>query len=155
MSSPSRTPINEAKAPPRPDTVAEAKQAARALREALEETGVTVSHAEALERIAEQNGCRDWNTLHARLKQGLPARWRPGARVSGQYLGQAFTATVLAAEALPRGWVRLALDLDTAVDVVRFDSFSNLRKRVRAVVGPEGHTRERTSDGQPHVRLDL
>ena len=46
------------------------------------------------------------------------------------------------------------LDLDEAVDVVRFDSFSNLRKRIRVEVGPEGHSKERTSDGTPQIVLD-
>ena len=46
------------------------------------------------------------------------------------------------------------LDLDDAVDVVRFDSFSNLRKRIRVEVGPDGHSKERTFDGTRHVELD-
>lgn len=61
----------------------------------------------------------------------------------------------MAAETPRSGWFRLVLDLDEAVDVVRFDSFSNYRKRIRAVIGPNGHSKERTSDGVPHVRLDL
>ena len=66
---------------------------------------------------------------------------------------------MLAAERLRPGWFRLVLDLDAAVDVdvdvVRFDSFSNMRKRIRVEVGPEGHSKERTSDGTPQVALDL
>jgi hypothetical protein len=75
--------------------------------------------------------------------------------VTGRYLSQPFAATVLAADQFRPGWFRLVLDLDAAVDVVRFDSFSNLRKRIRVEVGPEGHSKERTSDGTPHVVLDL
>jgi hypothetical protein len=37
---------------------------------------------------------------------------------------------------------------------VRFESFSNLRKQIRIKVGPAGHSKERTSDGRPHVELD-
>ncbi|MEN8685342.1 glyoxalase superfamily protein, partial [Marivita sp.] len=42
---------------------------------------------------------------------------------------------------------------DEPVDVVHFDSFSNFRKRVQCVVGPSGTTKEKTSNGQPHVVL--
>jgi hypothetical protein len=47
------------------------------------------------------------------------------------------------------------LDLDHPVDVVTFDSFSNLRKRIRGTVGPDGRSKEITSDGTPHLVLDL
>jgi Glyoxalase superfamily protein len=40
------------------------------------------------------------------------------------------------------------------VDVVTFDSFSNFRKRVWGVVGPLGESREKTSDGQPHLVIE-
>ena len=74
--------------------------------------------------------------------------------MSGEYLSQRFSATVLSAEQQRPGWFRLVLDLDEAVDVVRFDSFSNLRKQIRIVVGPDGRSKERTSDGTPHLVLD-
>ncbi|MEQ9259509.1 MAG: glyoxalase superfamily protein [Roseovarius sp.] len=70
-------------------------------------------------------------------------------------MSQPFTATVIAARQLHPGWFRLVLKLDEAVDVVRFDSFSNLRRQIRAELGPDGYSKERTSDGEPHVRLDL
>ena len=53
------------------------------------------------------------------------------------------------------GWFRLVLDLDAAMDVVRFDSFSNLVQRIRAEVGPQGRSQERTSDGIPQAQLDM
>lgn len=81
--------------------------------------------------------------------------WKVGDRVTGEYLSQPFTATVVEAIAVRPGWVRLDLQLDEAVDVVTFESFSNLRRRVRGVVGPKGFSAERTSDGQPHLRIDL
>ncbi|MEM9585513.1 MAG: glyoxalase superfamily protein [Pseudomonadota bacterium] len=46
------------------------------------------------------------------------------------------------------------MDLDEAVDVVRFESFSNLRTQIRVEVGPAGHSKECTSDGTPHLELD-
>lgn len=132
-------------------TLAEAKRQAKALRA----EGGELSHAQALERVAQTHGFRDWNGMHAAIRDLLPAIWAVGGRVSGRYLGQPFRATVRTAEPARPGWVRLVLDLDEAVDVVRFDSFSNLRKQIRVVVGPNGHAQEQTSDGEPHVVLDI
>ncbi|MCE8536942.1 hypothetical protein KBY27_05705 [Ruegeria pomeroyi] len=136
-------------------TIAEAKQAAKQLRDCHAEQGEAIGHARALERIAQRYGFRDWNALHAALRDRSPQGWEAGGRVTGRYLSQPFAATVLAADQLRPSWFRLVLDLDEAVDVVRFDNFSNLRKRIRVEVGPEGHSTERTSDGTPHVALDL
>ena len=136
-------------------TISQAKQAAKQLRATLAEQGEAISHAQALERVAQRNGFRNWNAFHAEMRDRPPQGWTAGGRVTGRYLSQPFAATVLAAGQLRPGWFRLVLDLDEAVDVVRFDSFSNLRKRIRVDVGPDGHSRERTSDGTPHVALDL
>lgn len=135
-------------------TVAQAKQEAKRLRVALAAEGTAISHAQALERVAHRHGFRDWNAFHAEIRDRPPQGWSVGVRVSGRYLAQPFAATVRSAEQLRPGWFRLVLDLDEAVDVVRFESFSNLRKQIRAEVGPEGHSKERTSDGTPHVELD-
>jgi hypothetical protein len=136
-------------------TITEAKQAAKQLRATFAEQGEAIGHAQALERIARAHGYRDWNAFHAALRDRPPKGWEVGGRVMGRYLSQPFAATVLAADQLRPGWFRLVLDLDAAIDVVRFDSFSNLRKRIRVEVGPEGHSKERTTDGTPHVALDL
>lgn len=136
-------------------TVAQAKSQAKRLREDLAAEGAAISHGQALERIARRYGFRDWNALHAALRDRRPEGWLVGDRVAGRYLSQPFVATVLAADLLRPGWFRLILDLDEAVDVVTFESFSNWRKQVRVVVGPGGHSKERTSDGKPHVELDI
>jgi hypothetical protein len=136
-------------------TIAQAKHEAKCLRADLAAEGAEMSHAQALEQIAQQYGFRDWNALHAALRDRPPQGWAAGGRVRGRYLSKPFVATVLSAEQVRPGWFRLVLDLDEAVDVVRFDSFSNYRKRIRVAVGPDGHSKERTSDGTPHVALDL
>ena len=41
-----------------------------------------------------------------------------------------------------------------AVDVVTSTRFSNLRRRVTGVIGPQGFSQEKTSDGQPHLVID-
>ncbi|MEM7530416.1 MAG: glyoxalase superfamily protein [Pseudomonadota bacterium] len=134
-------------------TPTQAKSQARRLREDLAAAGIAISHGQALEKIAHRHGFRDWNALHAAIAERWGEAWRAGGRVTGRYLSQPFAATVLVAEELRPGWFRLVLDFDEAVDVVRFDSFSNLRKRIRVVIGPKGHSKERTSDGEPHLRL--
>jgi hypothetical protein len=136
-------------------TVAEAKAQAKRLRTRLAEEGQEIGHAQALEITAHQLGFRDWNTLHAAIGNGPPDGWTPGGRVAGSYLGQPFKATVVAVAALQPGWFRLELELDEAVDVVTFESFSNFRKRLRAVVGPSGHSKERTSNGEPQLKLEM
>ena len=43
----------------------ELKEQAKRLRRKLRDTGVQLSHGQALELVAHQHGVRDWNTLHA------------------------------------------------------------------------------------------
>lgn len=136
-------------------TAAEAKEQAKRLRAQLANQGSVISHSNALELVAHQNGYQDWNTFHAAIGNRPPDGWTPGGRVQGSYLSQPFNGTIVAVEMLRPGWFRLVLDLDEAVDVVTFDSFSNFRKRIRGVVGPNGTSRERTSNGVPHLQLNI
>ena len=134
-------------------SLAEAKALARRLRN--DGPNAPTSHGAALERVAHMAGARDWNTLRQRLQDGPPASWTQGGRVSGRYLSQPFAAKVVTVERLESGLVRLSLRLDEPMDVVRFDSFSNLRRRVTGTVGPRGVSPDRTSDGEPVLRIDL
>lgn len=136
-------------------TIAKAKREAKRIRATLTEQGEPISHAQALEKVPQRHGFRDWNAFHAEMRDRPPQGWTAGGRVTGHYLSQPFAATLLAADQLRPGWFRLVLNLEEAVDVVRFESFSNLRKQIRVEVGPDGHSKERTSDGTPHVELDL
>ncbi|MEX5599401.1 glyoxalase superfamily protein [Pseudophaeobacter sp. C1-32P7] len=136
-------------------TLVEAKAQAKRLRTGLEAEGREISHSQSLELVARQHGVRDWNTFHAAMGNRPPEGFTPGGRIEGTYLSQPFAATVLAVEMLRPGWFRLELDLDEAVDVVTFDSFSNFRKRIRGTVGPSGTSRERTSDGTPHLVIEI
>jgi len=136
-------------------TGAEAKEQAKLLRAELAGQGTEVNHSNALELVAHQHGFRDWNSFHAAIGNRPPDGWSLGGRARGRYLAQPFEATVVAVETLSSGWFRLVLELDEPVDVVAFDSFSNFRKRISAVVGPAGSSRERTSDGRPHLELEI
>ncbi len=133
------------------------KAQAKRLRADLESGGSTVGHAKSLELVAHQHGYRDWNTLHTAVgNRPPPAPIHLGMRVSGAYLGQAFDGEVIAVRALGEGdRYRVTLVFDEPVDVVTFDSFSAYRRRVSATVNRRGVTAEKTSNGQPHMVLDL
>ncbi len=132
-----------------------AKTQAKQLRAQLADQGEKIGHAQSLERVAHGLGYRDWNTLSPLLENPPSIEWIVGNRVTGQFLSQPFAGSIVAATPKADGWTHLTLDLDEPVDVVTFDSFSNMRKRIRGVVGPKGHTAEKTSDGQPHLQIDL
>jgi hypothetical protein len=132
-------------------SLAEAKEQARRLRARLEKEGLALSHGKALDLVAQQRSFRDWNTLHAAIGNRPTVPWTVGGRVRGHYLSQPFEAEILAVTLVQPGWFRLTLDLDEAVDVITFEGMSNVRKRVTGLVGPDGQTRERTSNGRPHL----
>jgi hypothetical protein len=125
----------------------QAKDQAKRLRIKMAEDGASIGHAKSLELVAHQHGFRDWNTMFAAIGNAPPKGWVIGDKVSGTYLSQPFRAIVISITMVRPEWFRLELDLDEAVDVVRSDKFSNWRKRIRGVVGPKGHSIERTSDG--------
>ena len=133
-------------------SIDEAKARARALRAALAEAGTAISHAQALELVAKQEGARDWNTLHARLTRsnGAPLPLRLDGRVEGQYLGQPFTGRITRLARMGEGH-SVTIKLDQAVDVVRFESFSNLRSVITGTLDAEGRSPRVTSDGVPQL----
>lgn len=130
--------------------LAQLKAEARQLRQHARAQGAPVSHAAALERIAQYYGFRDWNTLRARASN-LP-ELQLGMAVSGRYLGQPFTGHVHAIAACGSGGCRrITLQFDRPVDVVTFDSFSNFRSRVSAIIGQDGTSPQKISGGQPQL----
>ncbi|HBS48858.1 MAG TPA: hypothetical protein DEA05_01590 [Rhodobacteraceae bacterium] len=129
--------------------ISELKAQAKRLRARLHETGQEITHGQALDLLARQHGLRDWNSLSA--KAGNAPRLRVGARVSGRYLGQTFSGRVKALSVMEHGRHRITVHFDAPVDVVRFDSFSSFRQRVQAVIGPDGQSPRKTSDGQPQL----
>jgi hypothetical protein len=131
------------------------KAQAKALRASLQATGQDISHAQALELIAKSLGFKDWNTLHAKIGNAPRAPVVLGQIVEGHYLKQPFVAEVLGVTQLSEGRYSVVLDFAEAVDVVTFDSFSNFRRRITKVVGADGRSPDRTSDGQPHLVIRL
>lgn len=132
-------------------SIQDAKHRAKALRSSNPE----LSHAQSLEAIAQHMGHRDWNTAHASLPERHAGDWTAGQRLTGRYLSQAFTGVLKSIEALDDNRFRMDIAFDHPVDVVTSDRFQNLRSRVRATVRNDGRTEERTSDGTPHLVLDL
>ncbi|MGR3713510.1 MAG: glyoxalase superfamily protein [Shimia sp.] len=133
----------------------QAKDQAKRLRKKMTEDGEPIGHAKSLELIAHQHGFRDWNTMFAAIGNRPPEGWAIGEKVNGTYLSQPFEATVISISMVRPGWFRLGLDLDEAVDVVTSEQFSNLRKRIRSIVGPKGESLEKTGDGKPHLHIEL
>jgi hypothetical protein len=127
------------------------KGQAKRLRAALAADGDLISHCEALELIAKQNGHRDWNTLSAAVKQASQPL-SVGATVTGRYLGQAFKGRLVQLSELGGGVRRkVAIQLDQPIDVVRSAHFSGLRRRITGVIDKAGVSAEKTSDGVPHL----
>lgn len=136
------------------NSVSEAKSKAKALRDALVGQGTRISHAQALELVAHQDGARDWNTLHARLSRAEPRTLQLGDDVRGRYLGQTFMGRIVA---LSKAGLNLnvSIQLDAPIDTVRFESFSNMRRRIRGVIGPDGRSEQKTSDDLPQLIIDM
>lgn len=135
----------------------ELKRQARRLRATLETRGTEVSHSAALELLAHQHGYRDWNTLHAAVgNRPPPPPLSVGQQVNGRYLGHAFSGEIVGLRQLGEdGRYRVALRFDDPVNVSAFESMTILRRQIAAVVDRRGVTAEKTSDGMPHLRLDL
>lgn len=146
-------PIKDSMQPPRSTEWAKAQ--ARTLRAELAKSGRAISHSQALERVARKNGYRDWNVMAAALKEGDNLPFTFGDRVRGLYLGHPFAGTLHRVTQLEPGWARVVIDFDVPIDVVKFASFSNFRQRVQGSVGPQGRSREMTSDGVPHLQIGL
>lgn len=138
-------------------SVAALKAQAKRLRTTLDAAGHTIGHSQALEAIAKQHGYRDWNTLSARARTNQPQPpVRIGETVSGEYLGQRFSGRVIACgDLLADNRFRITVKFEKPVDVVTFDSFSSFRQRVTCVIDGSGVSPQKTSNGRPHMKLDL
>ncbi|UYV15913.1 glyoxalase superfamily protein [Porphyrobacter sp. ULC335] len=140
-------------------SIEEAKARAVHLRKMEADKGQLLSHGKALEMVAKEQGAQDWNTLVARLSKAEAATRKidfltlhHGAMVEGRYMNQPFTGRIVSASEDGQK-LRLAIQLDQAVDTVTFASFSNMRRRVQGTIGKDGRSAERTSNGIPHLMI--
>ncbi|MGJ8562164.1 MAG: glyoxalase superfamily protein [Alphaproteobacteria bacterium] len=133
------------------------KELAKRLRSDLADDDTSISHSKSLELISHQLGFKDWNTLHFAI--GNRPTSRPinvGDILNGRYLGQSFEAEVLGVKSMAgASRFRLTLDLLDPIDVVKFDSFSSMRKRISCTVNRDGISAEKTSNGKPQIKLEL
>lgn len=132
-----------------------AKVRAKQLRAEAAGNGKAISHSQALEQVARENGFGDWNVMSARLGNAPEINFSIGDEVSGQYLKQAFSGRVKAVRELSGGYaMEVVFDFDEPVDVVTFDSFSAWRKRVKATLTTQGISFAKTSDGVPQMVVE-
>ncbi|MDL2404441.1 glyoxalase superfamily protein [Rhizobium calliandrae] len=139
-------------------SINELKEQAKRLRQAMAARGDDMAHSAALELVAKQYGLRDWNTLSALAASPNAASKAPGVvgtAVRGRYLNQPFTGKVLALTEQSGGLCRITIHFDTPVDVVTFESFSAFRQRINAQIDVNGISPRKTSDGVPHLVLDI
>ncbi len=137
---------------PQINTRDQAKARARTLRAEETAKGHPISHSAALEMVAHEQGWADWNTLSARLSNEPETPLQVGDRVCGSYLKQNFDGTVLSVTNRGDGAAfDVVIEFDVPVDVVSFDSFSNFRRRVGALISPGGTSFAKTADGVPHM----
>jgi len=139
-------------------TIAALKDQARRLRARLALDGLVITHSKSLELLSDQYGYKNWNTLRAAVGNGRPSHLTTiGTRVRGQYLGQAFEGEIVGVRALTASpdKVRVTLHFDDPVDVVTFNSMSNMRQLVSCFIDQSGTAMARTSNGRPHLQLEL
>ena len=85
-----------------------------------------------------------------------PAQPPSAPKCAADISAQAFEGEVIGVQTLtPRDRFRVTLHFDEPVDVVTFDSFSNMRQRVTCVIDSSGRSTEKTSDGRPHMQLEV
>lgn len=137
-------------------TVDELKIQAKALRRSLAGEGHVISHSKSLETLANQLGYRDWNTLHAIAGNSATVPYALGEAVRGTYLGQAFEGEIIGLRKLSTdNRYGLTIKFDVPVDVVRFEGMTNFRSRVEVTLNDNGRSNDKTSDGQPHMVLQM
>ena len=133
----------------------QAKARARELRAERAARGNAISHSESLELVAAELGYRDWNTASARLSNEPDVPLQVGDEVAGRYLKQPFKGRVLSVREIGGGAAfEVTIRFDAPVDVVEFDSFSNLRTQVNVTVSAGGVSKFKTSDGVPHMVVE-
>ncbi len=70
-------------------------------------------------------------------------------------LNQPFAGKVLALAEAGGGLHKITIHFDEPVDVVTFESFSAFRQRINAQIDGSGVSPRKTSNGLPHLVLDI
>jgi hypothetical protein len=131
------------------------KAEAKALRAERALAGDPIAHGAALEEIARRHGYRDWNTAVAAIPERVATPVQVGQRVRGTYLSQPFAGLVIGVQLLADGnHYEVTVKFDHPVNVSKSELMGPIwRQRVRATVDLRGISAARTSDGEPHMRI--
>ncbi|TNE67558.1 MAG: hypothetical protein EP335_01250 [Alphaproteobacteria bacterium] len=123
----------------------QAKNRAKRLRTFLAGLGHSLTHAQSLEAVAQEDGHRDWNTMSAQLKARAdgekPCPWAVGAAVCGHYRGARFRGHIRGLEIAGRGNVwKAVLQFDEAVEIGPSERLNLTRQRVRLIIDAQGQS---------------
>ncbi|MBN9360078.1 glyoxalase superfamily protein [Devosia sp.] len=131
------------------------KAEAKALRAERALQGNPLGQGAALEEIARRHGYRDWNTASAAMPERAVSPVQVGQRVKGTYLSQPFIGMVIGVQLLAdMNHYEVTVKFDRPVNVSKSELMGPIyRQRVRATVDLRGISAARTSDGQPHMRI--
>jgi hypothetical protein len=123
------------------------KEQAKSLRNNKAEEGVSLGHSQCLELVAKSHGFKDWNCISAAASnEGGTSSYALGQRVSGHYLSIPFAGELVLVKGSDDPSLTIVrVKFDEAIDVVKFDSFSNFRRQVTCSLTKEGVTLEKTS----------
>ncbi|RYG86460.1 MAG: hypothetical protein EON59_09905 [Alphaproteobacteria bacterium] len=134
-------------------SAASLKAEARLLRDERAATGIMLGHGAALEEVARRHGYRDWNTAVAALPERFVTPVQVGQRVRGTYMGKPFSGLVIGMQLTPPHF-QVTVKFDQPVNVSKFESIVHNRQRVVTTVDVRGVSLSRTSDGEPHMRIE-
>lgn len=131
------------------------KAEAKALRAERALAGTPLGQGAALEEIARRHGYRDWNTAAAAMPERAVSPVQVGQRVKGTYLSQPFIGMVIGVHLLAdMAHYEVTVKFDQPVNVSKSELMGPIyRQRVRATVDLRGISASRTSDGEPHMRV--
>ena len=132
------------------------KEQAKSLRNIKAKDGVSLGHSQCLELVAKGHGFKDSNCLSAAASNESGAKpYFTGQHFSGHYLSTPFAGELVLVKGSDDPSLTIVrVKFDQPIDVVKFDSFSNFRRQVTCSLTKEGVTREKTSNGVPHMVLD-
>jgi hypothetical protein len=128
------------------------KSEARALRQKRSAAGENLTHAAALEAVANAHGFRDWNTASASLPDQIAIPFQIGQRVHGTYLEQPYKGVMIGIQMLGEGQhFKLTIQFDEPVNVTPNFMFAALRQRVIATVDLHGVSPALRGNGKPQM----
>lgn len=119
---------------------------------------VISSSANLLARSRSRENSSHSDESQSRINKVRPtlATLKLGDRVKGVFMGQRFQGHLVSIVPLAASQnYHVGIQLNEAIDVVTFESFSNLRRRLNCIVEKDGISKANTSNKQPHLVLEF